>query len=346
MLPKKENVNIAKLQTSNGEAIEVYTVQNKPIVFSIRGVLLPTVFLLWKYPDMLLTFTTHSFVLNNIYNGADLMTPGVIVPPLGYGAFTEKSPAAINISDNKAAIAVGFTAQSSSDIALNGGKGKCVNVIHYYGDKLCSLFGTQNNAVPRLGPPEFLLKKSYEDDFPALGGNRQPKVEENVTESDTPECSTDTNSNLDDDDDNEQTDNTPSSENMDDVLMYTLLSVLKYSKSLTLPVLTSNLYKQMKDVCPSDKVLDVKKSSYKKIGQFLQQMCQNGLIHLNEVKKGVDAVTNINKEHPKFIEFYIEPSQRPESNKEENKPGPTKNVLEGYIITANVAPLFREFGLG
>lgn len=63
------------------------------------------------------------------------------------------------------------------------------------------------------------------------------------------------------------------------------------------------------------------------------------------MKKGVEAITNINKEHPKFVQFYLEPSKRPAKENTEEKASTASNVAEGYIITAAVAPIFKDFGL-
>lgn len=275
IFPKKDRTNIVKLVTTNNETVQVYTVQNKPVFFYLKDVLLPTLYLLWKLPDMLVAFTTHRPVLSHIYNGADLMTPGVIIPPEKYGFFPVNTPAYINETTNRAALAVGVTTVSSGEISPNA-KGKCLTVYHYYGDRLCSLDSYKIEPIPEMGPPGFLEVKSFAEDFPTLEDAMKPKqkqqnIHKNVV--DNPECIIE---NIEESecDTNESTDNQCStSENMDDLLLYSFLVVLKYSKSLTLPILTSNFYKQM-TMCVSDKVVDVKKSSYKKISQFLQKMCE------------------------------------------------------------------------
>lgn len=45
----------------------------------------------------------------------------------------------INLASNKAGVAVGQTARSSEDLFMSGGKGKAVNIIHYWGDELCKM---------------------------------------------------------------------------------------------------------------------------------------------------------------------------------------------------------------
>lgn len=69
-----------------------------------------------------------------------------------------------------------------------------------------------------------------------------------------------------------------------------------------------------------------------------------GLITTKELKKGVESITDFNREHPKFAEFYLDPSERPSvsnSGNNDNK----KNISEAFTVTAGVVPLFRDVGL-
>lgn len=203
----------------------------------------------------------------HVLNGADLMMPGVIVPPDGYGAFQKSQPAYMNFTTNRAAVAVGRTAQSSFELASR--KGKCLTILHTYGDKLCSLDHYKFPQIPDMGPPEFLAPKKFEEEFPALG-QTPPKAEcaENL-----PECtSTVESSGL------AEAAVKSDAEQMDELLVHCMLTVLKYSKNFAFPVLTSNFYKQMKTVCPTGKILDVKKSTYKKMGNFVQEMSKVGIV--------------------------------------------------------------------
>lgn len=274
IFPKKDRVNIVKLVTASNETVQVYTVQNKPMLFCIKNIILPTVYLLWKLPEMIITFTVHRAVLSHINNGADLMIPGVTVPPEKYGFFAVDTPACINEMNNKAALAVGLTTVSSGEMSMNA-RGKCLAVYHSYGDRLCSLDNYKLEPIPEMGPPTFLQLKTHAVDFPTLEESMGPK--ENMK--DVKENSTENPESISEMLENTQLENSSeanAAENMDDLLLHSFLVVLKYSKSLSLPILTSNFYKQMTVSVP-DKVIDVKKSSYKKISQFLQKMCEVGV---------------------------------------------------------------------
>lgn len=262
IFPRKGRINVVKIVTFSEDTVQVYTVVSKPILFEVNDALLPTVFLLWQYPNLLLSFTTHSSVFAHIVNGADLMMRGVTVPPDGYGAFQTSHPAYMNITTNRAAVAVGKTAQSSSELTTGDRRGKCLTILHVYGDKLCYLDHHKPPPIPDLGPPDFLASKNYEDDFPALGETSKTIAEKDPVEPCEP-SSTFENLSL-----------KSEPEQMNELLLHCMLTVLKYSRNLTLPVLTSNFYKQMMGVCPEGKTLDVKKSTFKKVGSFMQEMCK------------------------------------------------------------------------
>ena len=48
---------------------------------------------------------------------------------------------------------------------------------------------------------------------------------------------------------------------------------------------------------PAGKKLDVKKSSWKKLSKFLQDMQKEGLLNVKELSKGSDSVIKINRDH-------------------------------------------------
>lgn len=68
---------------------------------------------------------------------------------------------------------------------------------------------------------------------------------------------------------------------------------------------------------------------------------KDGIITIKEAKKGVESITAINKDHPKFTEFYIEPSNRPKKEDEVASSSST-SVVESFLITPNVLPIFAE----
>ena len=59
----------------------VFQVEKEPLFFMFEKEkkIFPSVYLLWRYPDLLPTFTTQPPVIKNLANGADLMLPGVVI---------------------------------------------------------------------------------------------------------------------------------------------------------------------------------------------------------------------------------------------------------------------------
>ncbi|XP_067012499.2 eukaryotic translation initiation factor 2D [Anabrus simplex] len=180
LMPNKEVISCAKLHTHAGDAVLVYSVQKLPIVFQIESVMFPTVYMLWKIPDLVYYFTTWPPVLSKITGGADLMLPGVVLKDgfhiKAFGKLEKGDRVAVNLSCNKAAIAVGKAALSSIDMYMSGKRGKAVNVLHFVGDELWS-YGTKL-ALPELGPPEWFKENETENDSVDISSPESPSVEQ------------------------------------------------------------------------------------------------------------------------------------------------------------------------
>ncbi|XP_026476560.1 eukaryotic translation initiation factor 2D-like, partial [Ctenocephalides felis] len=149
LLPNKP-INVLKVLTHNSVDVIVYAVEKRVVFFEIEKVLYPSIYTLWKHPDILLSFTTHVPVLSKLMQGADLMIPGVVLPeniegPAAWGKFEKDQIVSINLTNNKASIAVGKTCHSSMDMYMAAGRGRCIEIIHVLGDELCSLLAP---AIP------------------------------------------------------------------------------------------------------------------------------------------------------------------------------------------------------
>lgn len=81
LIPGKEEVVLSKVYTFGGDSVLIYTHNKTPLFFEFEKdkVVLPTVYTLWRHPDLLLSFPTWPNVLPKIGNGADLMLPGMVV---------------------------------------------------------------------------------------------------------------------------------------------------------------------------------------------------------------------------------------------------------------------------
>ncbi|XP_042782168.1 uncharacterized protein LOC122212373 [Panthera leo] len=103
LVPGKEELNIVKLYAHRGDAVTVYVSGGNPILFEVEKNLYPTVYALWSYPDLLPAFTTWPPVLEKLMGGADLMLPGLVVPPAGLPQVQKGDLCAIALLGNRSA---------------------------------------------------------------------------------------------------------------------------------------------------------------------------------------------------------------------------------------------------
>uniref|UniRef100_A0A667I720 Eukaryotic translation initiation factor 2D n=1 Tax=Lynx canadensis TaxID=61383 RepID=A0A667I720_LYNCA len=137
LVPGKEELNIVKLYAHRGDAVTVYVSGGNPILFEVEKNLYPTVYTLWSYPDLLPAFTTWPPVLEKLVGGADLMLPGLVVPPAGLPQVQKGDLCAIALLGNRAPVAVGVAAMSTAEMLTSGLKGRGFSVLHTYQDHLC-----------------------------------------------------------------------------------------------------------------------------------------------------------------------------------------------------------------
>ncbi|XP_062365590.1 eukaryotic translation initiation factor 2D isoform X3 [Cinclus cinclus] len=137
LVPNKEELNVIKIYSHKGEAITVYMNHRNPILFEVEKVLYPTVYTLWVYPDLLPAFATWPPVLQKLAGGADLMLPGVVVPPSGLPQVQRGTLCAVTLLGNRAPVAVGVATMSTEEMLAAGMKGKGFAVLHTHLDHLC-----------------------------------------------------------------------------------------------------------------------------------------------------------------------------------------------------------------
>lgn len=107
----------------------------------------------------------------------------------------------------------------------------------------------------------------------------------------------------------EEPDNIPlTPEDWDIVLENALLQACKTSaKKVEFPILSSNFYRtHILTALPPGMSFDVKKTSYKKLSKFLEKMASDGLIGVNEPKKGIEMISHVNYDHPKVIHYRVQ----------------------------------------
>uniref|UniRef100_A0A182QHK2 Uncharacterized protein n=1 Tax=Anopheles farauti TaxID=69004 RepID=A0A182QHK2_9DIPT len=360
----RAKVCTVKIITYHEEPVTVYTSDKRPIFFELNGKLLPTVYTLWSCPDLVPLFTTHATVLPKLANGADLMIPGVVKQGTNlasWGRHQKDDIVAVNLTSNRAAVGVGLLAHSSSDLYMCGGHGVCVKMMHVFGDKLWGMEPSVCQQVPLQGS---VVSVPTASDFPPLGSEKVKPVVESVNEVTKSIESTALHDKEGSGSDGDASDGEESPEpepeekppNPDDLIKGAFLNALKlHGKKITLPLLTSTFYPQyVQPEIPEG--VEMKKSSYKKVGTFLKKMADDGIIEIKEEKKGIEKVTALNLEHPDVLSFYPYRATKAASDQEANggsaAGGATSNPLlltqmtAMYAVNERTAKLFGCFNVG
>uniref|UniRef100_G7NVB3 Eukaryotic translation initiation factor 2D n=1 Tax=Macaca fascicularis TaxID=9541 RepID=G7NVB3_MACFA len=359
LVPGKEELNIVKLYAYKGDAVTVYVSGGNPILFELEKNLYPTVYTLWSYPDLLPTFTTWPLVLEKLVGGADLMLPGLVMPPAGLPQVQKGDLCAISLVGNRAPVAIGVAAMSTAEMLTSGLKGRGFSVLHTYQDHL---WRSGNKSSPPSIAPLALdsadlseEKGSVQVDSTLQGDMRHMILEgeeengeahqacEEKSLSEAPEDTSTGGLNQD------STDSKTLQEQMDELLQQCFLHALKCRvKKADLPLLTSTfLGSHMFSCCPEGRQLDIKKSSYKKLSKFLQQMQQEQIIQVKELSKGVESIVAVDWKHPRITSFVIpEPSPTSQTIQEGSREQPyhPPDIKPLYCVPASMTLLFQESG--
>ncbi|CAM8918614.1 unnamed protein product [Rhodiola kirilowii] len=378
LFPPKTEVTIAKFQNR----VHVYWVEGGlPMIFDVDGrgtEIYPTVFALWKVPELLPAFILKGGEVSHyIIGGADLMFPGIRVPVEGLPTFLAGEPWAVKVPGNPAPIAVGITTMSSEEALKAALRGKALRITHCYGDALWA--SVEGHYVPNGG---FLDNVVFEDPslscldsdlprgdtvVPAVNPNGENNARDQTDDLDVssdaglPSSVCDAVEQIADDfselnvaDRGSSTENAEeqhnlSPEDVDVLLDQCLLQALHTTvKDTDLPIAGSTLWSNHVLPCrPPGVTLDIKKSSHKKLSKWLQSKSSAGLMIVKEDKHKKETVLHrINRTHPDYTSFR--PEKRPaEENDHVNNESTSDHVLELvelYKPTVHVNPIFTSVG--
>uniref|UniRef100_A0A8C9NC90 Eukaryotic translation initiation factor 2D n=1 Tax=Serinus canaria TaxID=9135 RepID=A0A8C9NC90_SERCA len=332
LVPNKEELNVIKIYSHKGEAITVYMNHRNPILFEVEKVLYPTVYTLWVYPDLLPAFATWPPVLQKLAGGADLMLPGVVVPPSGLPQVQRGTLCAVTLLGNRAPVAVGVATMSTEEMLAAGMKGKGFAVLHTHLDHLWE-YGDKSSP-PALAP---LVTDSPEQhvDIRDLSLRDRDTSEDASTE-----------------DQQEAEDSRTPQEQMDALFNQCFFHALKCRvKKSDLPLLTSTfLGSHMVSCCPAGKQLDIKKSSYKKFSKFLQCMQHQRILQVKELSKGVESIVDVDWKHPDIKAFAVPEGFSSASAAQDSKSEDREQVYHApeiiplYGVSTKMIPLFQESG--
>ncbi|XP_017981604.1 PREDICTED: eukaryotic translation initiation factor 2D [Theobroma cacao] len=348
LLPPKTEITVAKFQNR----AHVYGVEGGfPVFFDVDGrgtEIYPTVFALWKVPELMPSFMLKGGEVSRfVIGGADLMFPGISVAAEGLPSFSAGEPWAVKVPGNPAPIAVGSTTMSSTEALKAGLRGKALRIMHYYRDLLWE--SVEGHYVPNAGfledavfeDPSFLSSNQPSDssegaadgsDAQQSGINNEDIGEsvnvndvvserlaastqnysENAAEEITPDVSDLKLSENVAATESNTGHNSLSTEGVDSHLDRCLLQALHTTvKDKDLPMPGSTLWSNHVLACrPSGITLDIKKSSHKKLSKWLQAKSSTGLIVVKEDKYKKEAMLiSVNRAHPDYLSF--KPEKRP-----------------------------------
>uniref|UniRef100_A0A5G2QS75 Eukaryotic translation initiation factor 2D n=1 Tax=Sus scrofa TaxID=9823 RepID=A0A5G2QS75_PIG len=347
LIPGKEELNIVRLYAHRGDAVTVYVSGGNPILFELEKNLYPTVYTLWSYPDLLPTFTTWPLVLEKLVGGADLMLPGLVVPPAGLPQVQKGDLCAIALVGNRAPVAIGVAAMSTAEMLTSGLKGRGFSVLHTYQDHLWR--SGEKSSPPSiapltLDPPDPSEEKGSVQANAALQGDMRHLTLEGEEEEFGEVQQRCAEKSL-----SEAADGKTLQDQMDELLERCFLHALKCRlKKADLPLLTSTLLgSHMFSCCPEGRQLDVKKSSYKKLSKFLQHMQQEQIIQVKELSQGVESIVAVDWKHPRITSFVIpEPSPTSQTVQEGSREQPyhPPDIKSLYCVPASMTLLFQESG--
>ncbi|XP_047428304.1 eukaryotic translation initiation factor 2D isoform X2 [Mugil cephalus] len=353
-----------------GDAVTAYVLHKNPLFFEVEKRIYPTVYVLWRYPALLPTFRTWSPVLQKLIGGADLMLPGVVVPPCGLPDVKQGDCCAVTVVNNSAPVAVGTAAVSTAEMHGLGMKGRGVCVLHTYMDYLWA-FGDKSSppSLPEaegegqgLNEEECEVSEKEEEEEEEEGvemcAEEQQSPSETVTdqarsaigELSLAEQEEEKGDKGNEKEEENQDDQKTPQEIMDALLLQCFLHALKCKvKKSELPLLTSTfLRNHMFSCCPSGMQLDIKKSSYKKLSKFLQTMQQqHNLVRVKELTKGVESIVEVDWKNPTLRSFRAPEESDVEAAPLQDRgegeiPFHPPEITTLYSVSARLQPLFLD----
>ncbi|KAF5907291.1 eukaryotic translation initiation factor 2D, partial [Clarias magur] len=363
LVPNKEELNVVKIYAHKGDAVTLYVLHRNPMFFQLEKQLYPTVYTLWRYPDLLPAFTTWPPVIQKLTGGADLMLPGVVMSSTGLPDVNQGDSCAVNVVSNRAPVAVGIAAVSSREMRTSGMKGKGVNVLHTYMDQLWAFGDKTAPPVMPVTDPSVRAEADVDGGESGEEGSEDFSQEgEGHNDSETAAvestCQNVQELSLQDGEKEQETrevqgeeeDLRSPQEQMDALLFQCFRHALKSKvKKSELPLLTGTfLRKHMASCCPKGKNLDIKKSSYKKLSKFLQSMQkEHSLVRVKELSKGVDSIVEVDWKNPELCSFCVPEDWEPPEESSEDRESCAEvykppEITALYGVTARLEPLFQD----
>ncbi|KAK1072038.1 hypothetical protein LTR74_002868 [Friedmanniomyces endolithicus] len=159
-----DNVQSARFTTTHGPDLKLVSgtvyigacngEEARILWWQIDGMMYPSVYTLWRHPDMVALLHTPEIVVKKLQGGADLMTPGLAGGP----SFPERAKrgavvAVASLEKPSVPVAVGVCAIDVCSLQkVQGERGHAVETLHWAGDDLWSY--STNERPGRQAPEE------------------------------------------------------------------------------------------------------------------------------------------------------------------------------------------------
>ncbi|KAJ3365041.1 Eukaryotic translation initiation factor 2D, partial [Kappamyces sp. JEL0680] len=263
--------------------LSIFLVSGQPLFFvSYELGIVPSLYLLWKHPDLLPMILTNSHVVERLSNGADLMAPGVVctrdntVVCSASAGFEKGDIVAIApIGPTPQPVCLGVALMSSREIA-EAEHGRAIKTLHVVGDKLWEM---GDKSTPPLEPLDAHSIPASSDTPAEVASPTEsaPSLAEGAA---SPAVSP---------------------QDMDEIMERCLLGCLNDTiADSMLPMTASVVYSAHMLHCKRGNVVDVKLSTFKKMSKFLKCMDKKGYITTKE-KAGEVVLVRVMRTHPQYL---------------------------------------------
>lgn len=251
--------------------------------------MIPTVYTLWKKPDLLPFLSTPSAVIPVLVGGADLMIPGVVQhpPSLQAGQLVSITEYIHHSTLIGSPLAVGHMAVDSDVLSEAAAKGKAVFVLHAWNDHLFDMGHKCNPPDPwEMSPSVANDQQAIEDkDDTENNGLKEPLVDALGSHLEQTQ--------LDDPAPTIELTKDDVSSILHDALLQAIKTTLSSSQTSALPMPASTFYStyilpsrpaQSPSQPPVSTPIDIKHSSHKSLAYFFKSAEKQGLLKLKEIK--------------------------------------------------------------
>jgi translation initiation factor 2D len=368
LLPTKGLLEILRLLTSSGIQVSVILLEKQPLFFEFDDQLIPTVYTLCQTHDLLKCVYTWRSVFDKMLGGADLMLPGVHKSEseeVVLKTLKRDEICAVGLVGERNAMGIVKCLMSWEDMQKSHMRGKGFKVLHLCGDKLWELGSLTNpqitDSLARLVSSTLSVTCSASAND--VRGVVRRELLNNLDKKSPSSSCFEHGYTTEDIEHHEETyydkhmvagvqfeepisnDDLLCNEGMDKLLKECFFRALNLvAETAKLPLLTSTFYSAfMLPQCPTGMRLDVKKSSYKKLSQFLRMMHELGVIRVQETMKGVESITNIDFDHPS-INNISSPASSSASAAGTTKLVQDIYVSELYSPSHKLLPVFHCYG--